>query len=105
MEPVETLRMLGRFGNPDVITIVNPRPIYSIDVTGGEAMCEFLKDWNVPYVFGLAGSEEVGFLDALVDSVDPAAGLIDKFFVVVPSAFLCAKVYQVTEVLIVSAVR
>ena len=37
MEPVETLRMLGRFGNPDVITIVNPRPIYSIDVTGGEA--------------------------------------------------------------------
>ncbi|MGB2799937.1 MAG: indolepyruvate oxidoreductase subunit beta [Dehalococcoidia bacterium] len=37
MEPVETLRMLGRFGNPDVVTIVNPRPIYSIDVTGGEA--------------------------------------------------------------------
>ena len=37
MEPVETLRMLGRFGNPDVMTIVNPRPIHSIDVTGGEA--------------------------------------------------------------------
>ena len=37
MEPVETLRMLGRFGNPDVITIINPRPIYSIDVTGGGA--------------------------------------------------------------------
>lgn len=37
MEPVETLRMLGQFGNPDVITIVNPRPIYSIDVIGGEA--------------------------------------------------------------------
>ena len=37
MEPAETLRMLGQFGNPDVITIVNPRPIYPIDVTGGEA--------------------------------------------------------------------
>lgn len=37
MEPVETLRMLGRYGNPDVVTIVNPRPIYSIDVTGGQA--------------------------------------------------------------------
>lgn len=37
MEPVETLRMLGQFGNPDVLTIVNPRPIYPIDVTGGEA--------------------------------------------------------------------
>jgi thiamine pyrophosphate-dependent acetolactate synthase large subunit-like protein len=39
------------------------------DVTGGEVMAEFLIDWNVPYVFGLAGSEEVGFLDALVDRV------------------------------------
>jgi len=35
--------------------------------TGGELMAEFLIDWNVPYVFGLAGSEEIGFLDALVD--------------------------------------
>jgi len=37
MEPVETLRMMGQFGNPDVVTIINPRPIYSIDVTGGQA--------------------------------------------------------------------
>lgn len=37
MEPVETLRMLGRYGNPGVTTIINPRPIYSIDVTGGHA--------------------------------------------------------------------
>ncbi len=37
MEPVETLRMLSRYGNPSVVTIVNPRPIYSIDVTGGQA--------------------------------------------------------------------
>jgi len=37
MEPVETLRMLGRYGNPNVITIINPRPIYSIDVTAGHA--------------------------------------------------------------------
>ncbi|HIE16567.1 MAG TPA: indolepyruvate ferredoxin oxidoreductase [Dehalococcoidia bacterium] len=37
MEPAETLRMLGRYGNPNVLTIVNPRPIYSIDVTGGQA--------------------------------------------------------------------
>ena len=29
--------------------------------------------------------------------------LIDKFFVIVPSAFLCAKIYQVTEVLVMSA--
>ena len=28
MEPVETLRALGEFGNPHVIVIVNPRPVY-----------------------------------------------------------------------------
>jgi len=37
MEPVETLRMIGQFGNPDIVTIVNPRPIHSIDVTGSQA--------------------------------------------------------------------
>lgn len=28
MEPVETLRTLGEYGNPHVITIVNPRPVH-----------------------------------------------------------------------------
>lgn len=28
MEPVETLRVLAEFGNPNVISIVNPRPFY-----------------------------------------------------------------------------
>lgn len=37
MEPVETLRALGQFGNPDVLTIVNPRPIYPLSVLSGEA--------------------------------------------------------------------
>ena len=37
------------------------------NLTGGELMAEFLLDWDVSYVFGLAGSEEVGFLDAFVD--------------------------------------
>jgi len=39
-------------------------------LTGGELMVEFLRDWKVPYVFGLGGSEEVGFLDALTDADD-----------------------------------
>jgi len=39
------------------------------NITGGELMAEFLIDWNVPYVFGLGGSDEVGFLDALVDKL------------------------------------
>ena len=34
MEPVEAMRMLYQYGNPDVITMVNPRPIQAIDPTG-----------------------------------------------------------------------
>jgi indolepyruvate ferredoxin oxidoreductase beta subunit len=36
LEPVEAMRMLRRYGNPDVITIVNSRAIYPIDITGGK---------------------------------------------------------------------
>ncbi len=37
LEPAETLRMLGQFGNPGVVTITNTRPIYPSDVTSGRA--------------------------------------------------------------------
>ncbi|MDX1403702.1 MAG: thiamine pyrophosphate-binding protein [Woeseiaceae bacterium] len=40
------------------------------DMSGGEVMVEFLLDWDIPYMFGLAGSEEIGLLDALVDRPD-----------------------------------
>jgi len=39
-------------------------------MTGGELMVEFLRDWKVPWVFGLGGSEEVGFLDAMTEQED-----------------------------------
>ena len=34
MEPVEAVRMLAQYGNPDVITMVNPRPIHAVDIAG-----------------------------------------------------------------------
>lgn len=34
MEPVETLRALGEFGNPAVFSIVNPRPIHTMGGIG-----------------------------------------------------------------------
>ncbi len=37
MEPVETLRILGRYGNPNTVTLLNPRPIYSVEVISGDA--------------------------------------------------------------------
>lgn len=40
------------------------------DATGGEVVAEFLIHWDVPYVFGLSGSEEIGLWDALIDRED-----------------------------------
>jgi len=34
MEPMETLRMVKQFGNVHVETVVNPRPIQAVDLTG-----------------------------------------------------------------------
>ena len=62
---------LARALEPEAVAAAQPvasgRTIEGL--TGGEVMAEFLIDWNVPYIFGLGGSEEVGFLDALVDRV------------------------------------
>ncbi len=35
LEPVEALRVLTVYGNPETVVIVNTRPIYPIDVTSG----------------------------------------------------------------------
>lgn len=56
-----------------VLAAVLPQPAVAAGsrqvrgLTGGELTVEFLREWQIPYVFGLGGSEEVGFLDALVD--------------------------------------
>jgi indolepyruvate ferredoxin oxidoreductase beta subunit len=34
MEPVEAMRMLSQYGHPRVVTMVNPRPIQAMDITG-----------------------------------------------------------------------
>ena len=34
MEPVEAMRMLNQYGNPDVVAMVNPRPIQAMDMAG-----------------------------------------------------------------------
>ncbi|MBW1613884.1 MAG: 2-oxoacid:acceptor oxidoreductase family protein [Deltaproteobacteria bacterium] len=36
IEPIELLRNLSQFGNPEVITIANTRPVYPIGVITGE---------------------------------------------------------------------
>lgn len=37
LEPIEGLRMIGQYGNPDLWTVVNTRPIYPLAVISGKA--------------------------------------------------------------------
>ena len=37
LEPIESLRVLGQYGNPEVCLLVNTRPIFPLDVISGEA--------------------------------------------------------------------
>ncbi len=37
LEPVEALRVMGNYGNPHIVIVVNSRPIYPLDVTMGSA--------------------------------------------------------------------
>lgn len=60
LEPVEALRVLGPYGNPGVLMVVNTRPIHPIDVISGDAqypeLDQVLKEihslsrrlWTVP---------------------------------------------------------
>ena len=36
LEPVEALRILGHYGNPEVVTLLNTRPIHPLDVISGD---------------------------------------------------------------------
>jgi indolepyruvate ferredoxin oxidoreductase beta subunit len=44
LEPVEALRILGTYGNPEVMTILNTRPIHPMDVISGNAAYPELTD-------------------------------------------------------------
>jgi indolepyruvate ferredoxin oxidoreductase beta subunit len=44
LEPVEALRAIGEWGNPEVVVISNTRPSYPFDVTSGNARYPRLKE-------------------------------------------------------------
>ncbi|MFO7963644.1 MAG: indolepyruvate oxidoreductase subunit beta [Desulfobacterales bacterium] len=44
LEPTDTMRVLGTYGNPEVKTICNTRPIHPVQVISGELAYPDLKD-------------------------------------------------------------
>ena len=39
LEPSEAARVLSKFGNPDIVCIVNTRPVHPVDVISGDLPC------------------------------------------------------------------
>ena len=44
LEPMETIRILGRYGNPDILVITNTRPVYPMSTITGEAKYPNLEE-------------------------------------------------------------
>jgi indolepyruvate ferredoxin oxidoreductase beta subunit len=44
LEPVEALRVLTRYGNPDAVALINSRVVYPIGVITGELSCPSLAE-------------------------------------------------------------
>jgi indolepyruvate ferredoxin oxidoreductase beta subunit len=66
IEPIEALRVLVDFGNPEVLVLVNMRPIYPVGVITGEA------EYPAPEKIRAAVkdlSAAAGFLDATAEAV------------------------------------
>jgi indolepyruvate ferredoxin oxidoreductase beta subunit len=66
IEPIEALRVLNDYGNPDVQVLVNMRPIYPVGVITGEAeypSTEMIRE----AVQSL--SARAGFLDATAEAI------------------------------------
>jgi indolepyruvate ferredoxin oxidoreductase, beta subunit len=44
LEPVEALRVITQYGNPETVAIVNPRPVYPVDVSSGDEKYPALEE-------------------------------------------------------------
>lgn len=66
LEPIEALRVLSSYGNPDVLVVCNRRPIYPVGVIAGDSQYPEVDDLQ-SWVEDL--SDKAYFLDATDDAV------------------------------------
>ncbi len=87
-EPVESLRTIGDFGNKKTKVIVNPRPIYPIDVLSGASKYPALEDvlkaikelvYSVQVVEATELAKEAG--DTLMQNVVMVGCLVGSGFI------------------------
>jgi len=79
LEPVEAIRVLIPYGSPDVVALVNTRPLYPVDVTAGEA--------TYPEIQEIKGclenlSRKVYFIDATEKAVQMGLPILGNMIMI-----------------------
>lgn len=98
-EPVESLRTIGDFGNKKTRVIVNPRPIYPIDVLSGASKYPAVED-VLKAIKGLVSSVQVVEATELAKEVgDTLMQNIVMVGCLVGSGFTPLKIETVREVI------
>ena len=79
LEPTDTLRVLGTYGNPDVKTICNMRPIHPVQVISGELSYPDLEDAK-GWIREL--SSDAWFLDATDVAMEMGAAILGNIILI-----------------------
>ena len=79
LEPTDTLRVLGTYGNPDVKTICNTRPIHPVQVISGELSYPDLEDAK-NWIREL--SSTAWFLDATDVAMEMGAAILGNIILI-----------------------
>ncbi len=79
LEPTDTLRVLGTYGNPDVKTICNMRPIHPVQVISGEPSYPDLEDAK-NWIREL--SRDAWFLDATDVAMEMGAAILGNIILI-----------------------
>jgi len=78
-EPVEALRVLALYGNPEVIVLVNTRPIYPVDVLAGD---EIYPEVEVVTKTIESLSRKAHFMDATESAIKIGSSIIGSMIMV-----------------------
>ena len=79
MEPVEALRILTVYGNPQITVLINPRPIHPIDVMAGDETYPELED-IMEHIQKLSGAAY--YVDATAEALRLGSAILGNMIMI-----------------------
>jgi indolepyruvate ferredoxin oxidoreductase beta subunit len=100
LEPVETMRVLAQYGNPDVMVIANSRPVYTMAVTTG--MVEYPSNQEIESMLKEL-SRTAWLIDATTIALELGAPILTN--IVMAGALIGSQALPLTPELLEAALR